>query len=322
MAGRLCSDFEIDAALSPPVLAAPSFIRAALSPSPEPVAPEPKRSSDFVDALTRPTRDTRSLTRRAIPFVLVLMLLLLFVSGVVVFQTALGLSWVDAIYFTTTVVTTVGFGDINLYRESENVKMFGVVLMFSGVLLIAAISSLLTNFFLSGAVLQLRAEQLAARSRDHIILCGLGSVGAEIAEELIAERHKVVLLDMAPADPHRRSLLSRVPMITGDATDANTLRRAGIDRARAIISAVSNDLVNLEIGFVAQTLVQERRPNRPLRIVLRCFDPDLAKRIHDRSQAYTLLSSAEIAAPIFVAQALNEETTSPLPTYRIRSRKP
>ena len=52
-----------------------------------------------------------------------------------------------------------------------------------------------------------------------------------------------------------------------------------------------------------RSLVEERRPLRPLRIVLRCFDPDLAHRIHAVSDAYTLLSSAELAAPLFVQQA-------------------
>jgi predicted transcriptional regulator len=56
--------------------------------------------------------------------------------------------------------------------------------------------------------------------------------------------------------------------------------------------------------------VEEIRPDRPLRLVLRCFDPDLANRVHAISEAYTLLSSAEVAAPIFVREALNQPQLS------------
>lgn len=299
VAGRLCADFEIDAALSPPVLAAPAFVEAAMSPAVEP----PAETSEPVP-VPRATYDARRFTRRAIPTILILALLSLFTAGVIVFHTALNLSWTDAVYFTTTVLTTVGFGDFHLREEPDNVKWFGTILMFGGVTLIAALSSFLTNFFLSGAATQIRSEQIAARYRDHVIVCGLGSVGFEVVEELVKQRKRVVIIDNNPQEGEVLNLGSQVPVISGDATDPATLRRAGVYRARAVVATVSQDLVNLEIGFMARNLRQERRGLRPLRLVLRCFGPDLAQRIHSQSLAYTLLSSAEIAAPVFVEQAL------------------
>ena len=67
---------------------------------------------------------------------------------------------------------------------------------------------------------------------------------------------------------------------------------------------------NLEIGLMAQGTVEGRRPDRPLRLVLRCFDPELARRIHAVSDDYTLLSEAMIAAPFFVRTALSHTMTS------------
>jgi voltage-gated potassium channel Kch len=145
---------------------------------------------------------------------------------------------------------------------------------------------------------------VASRFRNHIILCGLGSVGYEVAKDLQRQRIPFVVVDATPEDIHARDVASRVPLIIGDATDPETLLRAGFDRARAVVATISNDAVNLEVGLLAQSLAEERRPHRSLRVVLRCFDGDLARRIHDRSDAYTLLSSAEIAAPIFVNEAL------------------
>ncbi|MDX1934137.1 MAG: NAD-binding protein [Capsulimonadales bacterium] len=305
VAGRLCADFDIDAALSPPVLSAPAFTRAALEPP-----PAPAESTSRHSLLPRRIAPRR-FHYQPVPVALVTALLALFLSGVFVFRSTLDLGWIDAIYFTATILTTVGFGDIHLKEEADSIKMFGTLLMFGGVTLIAVTSSFLTNFFLSGAATQLRAESQASRLRNHVILCGLGSVGFEVAEDLIARRVPLIIVDATPDDAHARNLSARVPLIVGDATDPVTLTRAGIDRARALIAAVSSDPLNLEIGFTAKSLVQERRPDRPLRIVLRCFDPELSRRIHRLSNAYTVLSSAEISAPLFAEEALKTSATVP-----------
>lgn len=306
VAGRLAADFGIAAVLSPPVLAAHSFTTAALKPAPPPVnvLGIPSVHSSYLPRRLASARG--KILLRVFPTTLLALLFGLFALGVSVFEHALKLNWVDATYFTATIVTTVGFGDYNLHDQPAWVKLFGVVMMFAGVTLIAALSSLLTNFFLSGAATQMQAEQSAGRMRDHVILCGLGNVGFEVAQDLMDEKVKIVVVDATPDDAHARNLSARVPLIVGDATRPDVLRRAGIERARAVIATVSNDAINLEIGLIAQSLVEELRPQRPLRIVLRCFDSDLANRIHARSDAYTLLSSAEIAAPIFVRTALGD----------------
>jgi Trk K+ transport system NAD-binding subunit len=307
VAGRLCADFGIDAALSPPVLAAPAFVQAALDPAPPPAARRGETPAPF---LKRIATRSRPRGRQNIIGFLAVCLVILFLVGVVVFREELKISWVDSVYFTSTILTTVGFGDFNLRGQADGVKLFGTLMMFSGVVLIALFASVLTNFFISGAADQARAEGTASRYRGHVILCGLGSVGAEVAEDLLKRRVRVAIIDSTPDDQHARNLSKRVPLLVGDATDPDVLLRAGLDRAVAVIAAVSNDAVNLEIGFIAQSLVQERRPRRPLRIVLRCFDPELARRIHARSDAYTLLSSAEIAAPLFVEKALGQSPVS------------
>lgn len=298
IAARLSADFDIDAVLSPPLLAAHAFTLAALQPPPESLARPMRVLSGLPGLRRRPVRAS------PIPVLLLVTLVLLFVSGVVVFRAALGLTWVDAVYFTATIITTVGFGDYHLREEPANVKLFGTLMMFGGVILIAVTSSFVTNFFLSGAATQLRAERHAARYKKHLILCGLGSVGYAIAKDLLSQRIPFVVIDATPDDLHARDIAGRVPLLIGDATDPETLIKAGFDRARAVVVSVSNDATNLEVALLAQSLAEERRPARPVRIVLRCFDPDLARRIHARSEAYTLLSSAEIAAPIFVEQAL------------------
>jgi len=307
LASRLQSDFGIHAVLSPPVLAAPAFVRAALQPPPSPNG----AGATAAVRSPRPGLPTKEILLRLNPLdgrrdvrSVMLLLGLMFVFAVVIFHNHMQLSWLDAIYFASTVVTTVGFGDHNLSDTEPMVKIFGILLMFGGVTLIAIVSSLLTNFLLSGALVQYRSERIARRSHGHIIVCGLGSVGLEVAADLKRRKVPLVVVDSTPNDLHARILTARIPILVGDATNPETLQRAGVARAKALIVITSDDAVNLEIGLTAQSVVEEAGRERPLRIVLRCFDPDLRRRIEHLSRAYTMLSSAEIAAPIFVKEAL------------------
>ena len=289
---RFAADFGITA-LAPAELAASAFVDAAreeataTATGPPPEAP-----------LTLPRRTIRG------EFVAVPLLLLgLYGLAIVVFHQTLGLDWVDAAYFTTTVVTTVGFGDFNLQAAPDWVKIFGIVLMFSGVVLVAMIASLLTVFVVTGAADHLRNELRARQLRNHVVVCGLGSVGTAVARDLQLRGHDVAVIDPEADDEAHRESNPRCPVIVGDATRPAVLHRAGIERAHALVACTSNDALNLEIGLTAQSVAEARRGGRPLRLVLRCFDADLASRIHAVSSNYTLLSEAKIAAEVFARQA-------------------
>jgi multidrug transporter EmrE-like cation transporter len=291
---RFEADFGIAAALAPAELAASSFIEAAL------VTPS---ASERPRPTVRPPRFPRRPIR--LEYVVIPCLLVgLYATAIVVFRFTMGLTWIDSIYFATTVVTTVGFGDISFHESPTWLKVFGVVLMFAGVLLIAVSASLLAVFVVTGTADHLRNEFRAKWIRDHVVVCGIGSIGMAVARDLYAQGHRVVVVDPEGDDEVHRETHPRCPVIVGDATRPVILHRAGIERARALIACTSNDALNLEIGLTAQSIAEAHRGGRPLRVVLRCFDAALARRIHAVSDNYTLLSEAKIAAGVFVDRAL------------------
>jgi voltage-gated potassium channel Kch len=292
LAARFEADFGIAAVMAPAVLAADAFVEAALA-APTAVPPAAGRCPAV------PRRPIRA------EFVGIPLLLLgLYLGAIVIFRQSLGLDWIDAAYFATSVVTTVGFGDFNLQFAPAWVKAFGILLMFGGVLLIAIIASLLTLFIVSGTAAQLRNEFLARRLRRHVVVCGLGHVGVAVARGLRSRGIPVAVVDPNAFDDRHRELNVRCPMIVGDATRPAILARAGVARARAVVACTSNDALNLEIGLAAQSIGEGRGPGHPLRVVLRCFDADVARRIHAVSNNYTLLSEAKLAAPMFVRRAV------------------
>jgi hypothetical protein len=283
--------------MAPECLAADAFVEAALAaPS---VSTRPEAPAGSVSTAADMPWHSPRMSFIAIP----LAFLVLYLVGIVVFRWQLGLTWVDAAYFTTSIVTTVGFGDINLQHAPAWVKLFGIVLMFAGIVLIAIIASLLTIFIVSGTADQMRNEFRVRRLRGHVIVCGLGHVGLAVARDLRARGVPAVLVDSEGNVEGQRDLRVRCPVIVGDAKRPVVLARAGAHRARALIACTSSDTVNLEIGLAAQSFGRDARLGARLRIVLRCFDADLARRIHAVSSDYTLLSEARIAAPVFAQVA-------------------
>lgn len=299
LARRLEQDFGITSVLAPAVLAADAFVDASLS---APLAPGPATPRN--GRLEIPRRPLR-------PEIAVIpgLLLALFLIGIALFHRFLGLSWLDASYFASTIVTTVGFGDINLSSAPPTVKLFGIGMMFGGIVLIAMLSSLLTHFVVSGGADRRRNESWAHRLHNHVVVCGYGRVGEAVVDGLRRRGVPVVVVDSGmDLDPLTGDPLP-FPVIRGDATAPIVLLRAGLDRARAVVVCTSNDALNIEIGLAAQSLNEERRPARPLRVVLRCFEAILAQRIHAVSGNYTLLSEAQLAAPEFCRLILSQESS-------------
>ncbi|MCK4617026.1 MAG: NAD-binding protein [Pirellulales bacterium] len=157
--------------------------------------------------------------------------------------------------------------------------------------------------------MELRNEFMALQKRDHVIVCGLGQVGVAITRDLLQQGVPVVAVDPAATDEDHRELNLQCPLVAGDTTKPQILRRAGIENARAIVICTSHDALNLEIGLTAQTTADEKRA-RYLRVVLRCFNYDLANRIQQISSDYILLSEAKIAAPVFTSMAIQNGHTA------------
>lgn len=92
----------------------------------------------------------------------------------------------------------------------------------------------------------------ARRSRDHVIVCGLGDTGRAIAERLREAGKRVVAVDLDATSVNALAVEDvGAPAIQGDAKSAATLRIAGVRRAKALVVTTGNDATNLEIALAA-----------------------------------------------------------------------
>ena len=225
----------------------------------------------------------------------------------VVFTLFAGLSLVDTVYFTTAIVTTIGFGDINLREAPTPLKLYGVVFMLLGAALLAVSYAFITDL-LVGARLARQSGAVSRRMRDHIVVCGLGTIGYRVVEQLARMRVPVVAVELREDGPFVQSARSLgVPILFASARQPETLGAARLGKARCLVIATDDDVANLETALNASAL------NPGLRIVLRLFHPDFAARVERTFDIHISRSPSALAAPAFAAAAEGERVIGTVP---------
>ena len=177
-----------------------------------------------------------------------------------------GLSPLDALYQTVTTVTTVGFRE--LFPHAAGPVVFTIILILVGVGTVLYAFGVVLEAVIEGDLFDIwgrhRMEKRIGQLTNHVIVCGLGRVGRSVAEHLAASGEDFVVVD---EDAQRLDGTGYLT-ITGDATDDDILRQAGIERARALVAATSTDTTNVYLALSGRTL----RPD--LFIVARARDSD------------------------------------------------
>jgi voltage-gated potassium channel len=107
-------------------------------------------------------------------------------------------------------------------------------------------------------------EKMASRLKDHTIVCGLGRTGLAAIKELWREKIPFVVIEKDEQKiEEAREKYPNLIYIHGDATQDETLIKAGIKSAANLIVATANDADNLFITLSAKNL------NPKIRIVTR-----------------------------------------------------
>ena len=184
-------------------------------------------------------------------------------------------------------------------------KVAQILLTVDGMALLPLITAIIVGARLTGRI---RGEPRARGG--HVIVVGGGDIGTRVVGGLHDLGFDVALIDHNPAArgvAFARSL--GLPVVLGDAP--NVLRRAGVDNAIALISATSDDIVNLETALQARAMRGE-----DLRIVLRLFDDDLARRVSDTLGNVVSRSVSYLAAPAFAVAMLEHKVLRTIPVGR------
>jgi Trk K+ transport system NAD-binding subunit len=216
------------------------------------------------------------------------------------FQPSMG--WVDALSFATETLTTVGYGDFNFLGQPLWLRLWGVLMMLSGIALISVNVAFIADVLLSRRLPQAANRQRISHLQGHFVVVGLGSFGVRVATMLKDAGHAVAVIER---DEDNRYLsaaeAARIPVIIGDATLPTTLGAARADRARAVAVLTEDDMVNIETGLVLRQLTGSS-PRTP--IVLRIYDKALGAAVGRRLDFNHVRSTVDLATPWFIGAAM------------------
>ncbi|HEV7501565.1 MAG TPA: potassium channel protein [Vicinamibacteria bacterium] len=183
---------------------------------------------------------------------------LLVVVGTTGFTLIEGWPLADCLYMTVITITTVGFMEV--HPLSPGGRLFTGLLALGGVftLLYAATSVIraVVSGEIGGTLGRQRMERKLADLTGHAIICGYGRMGRLVCSEFSSLAMPFVIVDQQASlladfrEPHGIALV-------GDATDDHVLRKAGVERAKVLVTVAASDAANLYITMSARLLSEK-----------------------------------------------------------------
>jgi voltage-gated potassium channel len=187
-------------------------------------------------------------------------------------------SFVDSLYMTVITVATIGYSEIIDLSGNPGGRIFTMFIAFTGIGVLAYIMSSFTAFIVEGELTRAfrrhKMEHQAQVITGHYIVCGLGLVGTNIISELRATGRQCVVIDTSSGQMDVPHTANDAIMLQGDASDNDTLKKAGILAAAGLFAVTSDDNLNLVICLTAKQL------NNNCRVVSCCNDLKNTDKLH------------------------------------------
>lgn len=201
-----------------------------------------------------------------------------------------GWSFIDSFYMTVITITTIGYGEV--HPLSTYGRLFTVGLIFAGLGMVYYALMEGARFVVEGEIKELitrrRFMKAIQHIQNHIIVCGFGRMGSHICHQLQARGIPVLVIEEHP-DTQARALEQGFLTVLGDATEEETLRKAGIEKARGLVAVVDTDAENLYTILTAK----EIRPD--LEMIARAAEESAHKKLI-RAGADKVISPYQIGA--------------------------
>jgi voltage-gated potassium channel len=169
-----------------------------------------------------------------------------------------GWSLFDSLYMTVISLTTVGYSETHPLSQAG--KIFTIILILSGIgsvaYIIGNISMQFIHPFFEFVTKEKKMDSALKKIKDHFIVCGYGRIGRDVSLNLVKEGRPVVVIDRQPVQSKELEKY-QVPVVVGDASNEDCLLKAGIDRAKGLVSAVTSEAENVFITMTARGINPE-----------------------------------------------------------------
>ncbi|MCB9849171.1 MAG: potassium channel protein [Phycisphaerales bacterium] len=184
----------------------------------------------------------------------------------------LGQSVADSLYMTVITLTTVGYEEV--FPLDKTGRTLTMIIILVGYTALAVALANLVSLVVGGELRAIREgvrmKAKIAELRNHVIVCGYGRMGAQLASQLQRERVPFVAIDRdGSLDLAEQGVLC----VCGDATEEGTLEVAGIMHAKALVTCLSSDSDNVFVTLSARDM----RPQ--MTIIARAEQPATERKL-------------------------------------------
>ena len=199
----------------------------------------------------------------------------IFCIGIIGFIIIEDYSIFDAYYMTVITVATVGFQEVHPLSESGRLFTSFLIITSFGTFAYALTS--LSKYVIDGEFnhyfKNYKVNSAIQQLHDHIIICGYGRNGRQAAQVLKKHNKRFVVIEQKADVIEGMNKKYESLVVQGDSTRDETLIKAGIHKAKALITTLPIDADNLFIVLSARSL------NPALTIISRASDDNSDKKL-------------------------------------------
>lgn len=186
----------------------------------------------------------------------VFLLIILITIGTAGFYLIEDWRFIDSLYMTMITISTVGFAEV--HELSDAGKIFTAVLIVSSFGTFAFAISSITTYLVGGEYKkyfkEYKTSKKLKRMENHVIICGFGRVGKQVAEDLKSHGDYFIVLENDENVIAEYSFDSDIEFLKGDSTDDDALVRANVKTAKAVITCLPKDAENLYVVLAAREM--------------------------------------------------------------------
>ena len=183
-------------------------------------------------------------------------------AGAVGYRLAEGWDWGDCYWMVLITLSTLGFSDEHTQLIHTGGRIVTALLLVGGLVVVQQTIQKLLELTNSGYFRRIRQrryrQQLQRSMNQHVILCGYGRMGREIADQLNGENVQLLVVEN-DSDRIEEAQQRGLTVLQGDATLDETLEEAGIHRCRALVAALPSNAANLYVILSARGLAPSAR---------------------------------------------------------------
>jgi len=201
-------------------------------------------------------RDSPPLQRLQIT---VALLVLVVFSGALGYHLLAKTNVVDSFYMAITTLFTVGFREMGVVNDAT--KLFTIGYLVTGLgtatYAISNLTALIVEGDLRGYLKERRMEKRLDGLQDHIIICGLGKMGFQAAWELKQAKIPYVIVEKEEGKGQSNLRLEGSIFLYGSAMNELILLKAGLERAKGLITTLPTDADNVMVTLTAKQIAPD-----------------------------------------------------------------